>query len=119
MHTLDTLNTCLGEVPTSNELTLLKYTEKGEKKKLNIIEEASHKWKDIASLICDGPNKVNVLEQNLHGNTKDCLRQVFTENFIEKKPQGGYSQDWNGMIELLDDVGLEALAAKVKFAISC
>ena len=106
-------------MPTSNELTLLKYTEKGEKKKLNIIEGASHKWKDIASLICDDPNTVNVLEQNLRGNAKDCLRQVFTENFINKKPKGGYSQDWSGMIELLDDVSLEALAAKVKFALSC
>ena len=106
-------------MPTFNELTVLRYTEKGEKKKLNIINEASCKWKDIASSICGDPNTVNVLEQNLRGNAKDCLRQVFTENFINKKPQGGYSQDWSGMIELLDDVGLEALAAKVKFALSC
>jgi hypothetical protein len=33
-------------------LMLLKYTHKpGKKEKLRIINEASHKWKDIASLI--------------------------------------------------------------------
>jgi hypothetical protein len=37
--------------------------------------------------------------------------------FVNKKPQG-YTQDWNGLIELLDGVDLETLAKKVKHALA-
>ena len=39
------------------------------------------------------------------------------EDFINKKP-AEYSNDWNGLIELLDNVDLEALAGKVKYALT-
>ena len=38
------------------------------------------------------------------------------QGFIENKPED-YSQDWRGLIELLDDVDLKALAEKVKHAL--
>ena len=75
-------------------------------------------WKDIATLICNDSNITTVLEQKCHGDPKECLKQTFTNNFINKKPQN-YSQDWNGLIELLDDVDLETLAEDVKHALSC
>ena len=99
-------------------LLILKYTDKGEKKKIRIISKASHKWKDIASLLSDDANITYVLEQKHRGDPSDCLKEIFTEYFINKKPED-YSQDWDGMIELLDDVGLEALAEEVKHALSC
>ena len=92
---------------------MLKYKDKGQEKKVRIIKEASCKWKDIASLICENPNKVKVLEDENRGRHEDCLRQTLVENFINKKPTD-YSQDWSGLIELLDNVDLEALAEKVK-----
>ena len=92
--------------------------DKGERKKIRIINEASHKWKDIADLICDSANKTSVLEQRYPNEPKDRLRQVFIDNFINKKPQN-YSQDWRGLIELLDDVDLKTLAENVKYALSC
>ena len=100
------------------QLTLLKYTDKGEKKKLNIIEGARHKWKDVASLICDDPNKLSTLEQQYQSKPQECLRQIFIDDFINKEPQD-YSQDWSGLIELLEDVDLKALAERVKHALSC
>ena len=87
----------------------------GEKKKLRIISEASHKWKNIANLICGDINVTSILEQKHRGDPEECLKQTFIENFISNKPQG-YSQDWNGLIELLDDVGLQTLAENVKQA---
>ena len=104
-------------LPTVNELVLFKYMDRGEKKKLEIINGASHKWKDIASLICDNPNMTNKLEQEYRGNPNECLRQTFINYFISKKPQG-YTQDWNGVIELLEDVGLQTLSENVKDAVS-
>ena len=96
---------------------MLKYKDKGQEKKVRIIKEASCKWKDIASLICENPNKVKVLEDENRGRHEDCLRQTLVEDFINKKPTD-YSQDWSGLIELLDNVDLEALAEKVKNALS-
>ena len=99
-------------------LLVLKYTDKGEKKKVRIINKASHKWKDIASLLSKDANVTSVLEQKCRGDPSECLKETFAEYFINKKPKD-YSQDWDGMIELLDDVGLEALAEEVKHALSC
>jgi hypothetical protein len=75
-------------------------------------------WKDIATLICDDGNIIRVLEQKWHGDSKECLKQIFVDNFLNKKPQK-YSQDWNGLIELLDDIDLETLAENIKHALSC
>ena len=72
----------------------------------------------IVSLICDDPNKTKVLEEKYHSDSNECLRQIFIENFINKMPQR-YSQNWSGLIELLDDVGLETLVEKIKCALSC
>ena len=81
--------------------------------------DASHKWKTISNLICgDSINVTSVFEQKCHGDPEECLRQAFIQNFISKRPHG-YSQDWNGLIELLDDVDLETLAENIKHALSC
>ena len=110
------MHLCTDELPTLNELLVLKYTDKGKKQKVRIIREASHKWKTIASLICDDANRTTVLEQK-YSDPEECLRQTLIENFINKKPKN-YTQDWNGLIELLDDADLEALAERVKDALS-
>jgi hypothetical protein len=106
------------KLPTLDELLILKYKDKGERRKLRIITDASHKWKNIANLVCGDINVTSVLEQKCRGDPEECLKQTFIENFISKKPQG-YSQDWNGLIELLDDVGLERLSESVNYALSC
>ena len=95
---------------------MLKYTEQGEEKKVQIIKDACHKWKDIASSVCDDPNKVSKLEEKHRGNHDDCLRQTLVEDFINKKPIR-YSHNWSGLIELLKDVDLEELAQRVKHAL--
>ena len=92
--------------------------DKGKKKKLRIISEASHKWKSIANLISGDVNITSMLEQRCHGDPDECLKQIFISYFISKKPQR-YTQDWNGLIELLDDVDLETLAEDVKYAVTC
>ena len=106
------------KLPILSELTVLKYTEGGEKKKVRIIKEASHKWKDIVCLISGNSNRISALEQQHPGKPEDCLRQTLTDDFIDKKPEK-YSHNWRGLIELLDDVDLTALAEKVKYALLC
>ena len=119
MHTNLNYNTLYAvELPTLEELLILKYTDNGEKKKLRIINEACHMWKDITNLICDDANLTSVLEDKCRGDHRECLKRTFIDNFINKKPKN-YSQDWNGLIELLDDIGLETLVENVKHGLSC
>ena len=98
---------------------MLKYKDKEQcSQKLRILENAKHKWKDIASLICRDPNRICTLENQYNNNPGDCCREVFIECFINGKPSGGYSPDWNGLIELLNDVHLETLAEQTRSAVS-
>ena len=106
------------ELPTLEELLVLKYSDKGKKQRVRVISEASYKWKNIANLICGDVNITTTLEQKYRGDPNECLRQTFIDYFINKKPQR-YTHDWNGLIELLDDVELETLAKKVNHALLC
>ena len=81
---------------------------------MQIIEKASHKWKPIADLIC-GHNRASTLDQQFK-DPRDCLSEVLRENFVENKPEV-YSQDWNGLLELLDDVSLGTLKEDVQYAL--
>ena len=100
------------------DLLKLKYTDsEGTAKSVSIINDACSKWKDIANMICDSPNKVDELSQKNYGNPHDCLRDIFTEGFINNKPKR-YSQDWSGLTELLRDVQLETLADTIDQALS-
>ena len=103
-----------GIKPTVGELGLLKYTKDGKKHKLNIIKRASHRWRDVAGRLSDDPNRANAVGQNCQERPEDCLRQLLVEDFINKKPANNYTQDWNGIIELLDDIEEESLAEEVK-----
>ena len=58
------------------------------------------------------------LEENFRGDSNESLKRTFIDYFINKKPQR-YTQNWNGLIELLEDVDLETLAEKVKHALLC
>ena len=106
------------ELPTLDELLILKYTDEEKQHKLRIIKEASHKWKDIANLICGDVNVTITLEDKFRGDSTECLKRTFIDYFINKKPQR-HTQNWKGLIELLDDVDLETLAEKVKHALLC
>ena len=96
---------------------MLKYDAKEQRsQKVRIITNANHKWKDIASLICDDPNRISTLERQ-YNDPGDCCRDIFIECLINGKPKGDYSPDWNGLIEVLSDVGLETLAEQTKSAV--
>ena len=99
-------------------MIILKYTDKGEKKRIRIVNEAAHKWRDIAVLVSGETNVTCVLEQQYRGDVSECLKQTFIKYFINKKPHK-YTQDWKGLIELLVDVDLKTLAEEVEHALPC
>ena len=103
-----------------NKLVVIKYTSTaGERLRLHIIQRASHKWKDIACLICNNDARANSLELKYNSDACECLREVFREDFIMNRPAADrYSQDWKGLIELLRDVNLGTLAEDVEYALA-
>ena len=99
--------------PTLRELELLKYTKEGKKQKLKILDGIGHSWRKVANFLSDDPYRAGNLEQKYH-DPVDCLRQLFLENFINKKPASDdYSQDWRGVIELLNDIDQNDLAEEL------
>ena len=79
--------------------------------KLPIIKHTSFKWKDIAKLIGCPTQRMKALEEQ-YKYQDDRLKQALIENFIQSKPKH-YSQDWSGLAELLNDVGLTSLAKNI------
>lgn len=103
----------VGKKPDIGQLSLLKYKKGSEKITVKIIHQASHKWQEIAKALAPSDtNLVSNLSGRLH-NQDECLSAVFVENFLNNKPKN-YTNDWNGLIELLDDVDLSALSKDVK-----
>lgn len=85
----------------------------GDHKQTTIIDRICHKWEDIASLLSKKDNTVAVISQRHQNNPSQCVRQVFLDCFISNKPDH-YSQDWNGIIELLKDIQEEVLSEEVR-----
>jgi hypothetical protein len=105
----------MNEIPTPSDLEVLKYMKGDKMTRLRIISRASHKWRDVAALVSQDTNKADNLEQK-YTNPGHCLRQIFREDFINKKP-AKYSQNWEGLIEVLYDVEEDNLAEEVKHVI--
>jgi hypothetical protein len=70
------------ELPTLDELLILTYTDEGKKHKLRVINEASHKWKDIANFICGDVNVTITLEEKCRGDPNECLKRTFYQQEI-------------------------------------
>ena len=100
------------------QLTMLEYTKNGEKKTINIISRAAHAWTKVADLITDDLHVVDNLREEYRGKNEEAFKQLLKDYFIGEKPAfGGYTQDWNGLVKLLNDVRQGTLASDVEEAI--
>ena len=98
------------------QLQKLEYTKNGEKKTINIISKAAHRWTDAASLIAEDSNVIRNLRDQHRGNNVEAFKQLLMDYFIDEKPFG-YTQDWYGLVKLLSDAHLGTLASDVDEAI--
>ena len=105
--------------PTIGDFTLIKYKtdDDDEQQQLNILDCAADRWEDIAGrLFPSNANLTRNLDRRHRGDPKSCLRELF-QDFLSKKLPPEYSRDWKGVIQLLRDVGDDALADDVKVAV--
>jgi hypothetical protein len=83
--------------------------------KISIFNRVCHKWNTIAALLSEKNNTIEVLGQRYRNDPSQCVQQVFQDCFISNKPAfGRYSQDWDGIIELLKDIEEETLSEEVR-----
>ena len=100
------------------QLTMIKYTKNGEEKTINVISRAAHSWTKIADLITDDLHVVDNLRDEYRGKNEEAFKQLLKDHFIGANPIfGGYTQDWKGLVKLLNDVRLGSLASEVEEAI--
>ena len=109
---------CTGAKPKIGDFNLIKYKGKdGSKKRLNILSRGNHLWKGVAGqLFPDEPNLVNSLGPKHQNNPTECLRELL-QDFLSKRLPEDYSRDWNGLIELFEDLDDEELAKDIKEAV--
>ena len=112
----------VGQTIKIGDLQLLKCCGESGKETLQtvkIIEEVCHKWREIACLLSSDVNHAAKLSQRFPNDPSQCLRQLFVDCFINNRcASGRYSQDWIGIFELLGDIDMEILAAKVQEIVS-
>ena len=113
-----TITTCTGTPPNIDDFNVIKYKGKdGSKKLLHILSRGSNVWKGIAGqLFPDEPNLVNSLGQKYLNDPTECLRELL-QDFLSKRLPDKYSRDWNGLVELFDDLKEVALAEEIKEAV--
>ena len=105
----------IGPKVTIGDLQLLKYKDKdGKVERLRIIDRVSYKWKSITDRLSNNPSKAHSVSLQCNNDPAACLRELFLDCFINNKPANDYSQDWSGIIELLDDIEEEQLAIEVR-----
>lgn len=77
-----------------------------------LLEKISTKWKDIGTLIGLLPSKLEVISKQNGPDSVECCRAVlnlWVENHTER-----YSFTWDGLIELLEDIGMTTAASDLQ-----
>ncbi len=95
-------------------LILLKWMDaEGKKQKLRIIDEVSPKWRDASSLLGLTPAHTQRIEMN-YSRVEDRCQEVFHVWLSNEEEATSYPSTWEGLIELLEDMELSALAKEIQ-----
>ena len=73
-------------------------------------------WSKVADLITDDLHVVDNLRDQYRGKNEEAFKQLLKDHFIGEKP-ATYTQDWNGLVNLLNDARQGSLALDVEEAI--
>ena len=91
--------------------------ESGAKQELRIIEETSSKWQALAILVGLSKSQMDGIKKESLGETEQCSLCVFDRWIISNGEFTDYPITWSGLHELLEDIGLRALAKLLKTAL--
>ncbi len=97
-----------------SNLVLLKWTDSNNKKqRIQIISELSPKWSDISDLLEFSTARIQQIRQDNSG-VQDRCKEVMRLWLDSEDGAYRYSTTWEGLIELLEDIELSALASDIQ-----
>ncbi len=73
------------------------------------MSEVTPKWMDFGIALGFNMTELETIELACLRDPRACIRQLFGQWVLSKE-----SYSWNGMVEALNDSGLDNLAAKVE-----
>ena len=88
------------------------HNNSGERITFSVIECVLHKWKDIGILLGFNYSALESIEKEKNQVAKECLFKIFDEwtKFSMQQTNDQYSPTWNGLVNLLQDIGDSQLA---------
>ncbi len=108
---------------STKHLNLIKWTPESSAgvKKIRIAESIASKWKEVANLIgLRGPQISNIENCGSGKTPVQCLDDVLQawEENKDDENQIDYPYNWNGLLELLNDMEYRVLATNVRKALA-
>lgn len=88
------------------------HNNSGERITFSVVERVLHKWKDIGILLGFNYSVLESIEKEKNQVAKECLFKIFDEwtKFSMQQTNDQYSPTWNGLVNLLQDIGDSQLA---------
>ena len=97
-------------------LTLLIWTDSnGQSQELRLCDELSARWQEAGDLLELSPSRLVGIEVHRHCDARMCCREVLLDWL--KMDGGSYSVNWEGMLCLLKNMKLSALAVTLQGAL--
>ena len=96
--------------------TLLEWTDSnGQRQELRLRDELSDRWQDVGDLLGLPSSRLGGIKQQNQGNAEMCCREVLLDWL--KMDKCSYPVNWAGMLCLLKNVKLSALAVTLQGAL--
>ena len=109
-----------GGVPLSlNSLSLLKWKDEcGKEQSLRLVEKVSHNWLAFGLAVGMEMDILEAWERQYHEDSTRCLLEVMKRWLNMASTTGYYPTTWDGLCQLLVDVGYEKVANELKTALA-
>ena len=101
---------------TISSLTCLRWTDRnGTVCVIKIRDKISPKWIEAGDLLGLSSERLKGIDLQHRGDVGMCIRDVLVDWLHENK--GSYPTTWEGVVQLLEDMELSAIAQLLKIAL--
>ena len=97
-------------------LTVLRWREQGEVHRFSLCNKVSDKWRKFGRQLDVEANQLEAWSKEYRGDCGECWDHVM-EHWL-KNGSEGYSVTWEGLYDLLEDVGYSEVASELKNVVS-
>ena len=99
-----------------SSLTCSRWTDRnGTVRVIKIRDKIGHKWITAGDLLGLSSERLTAIDLQRRGDVGMCIRDVLVDWLHQNK--GSYPTTWEGVVQLLEDMELSALAQQLKIAL--